>query len=165
MWLIIPAVAVEMLVVMVPQAGLTLRVALGRGEAGVFTADYEACSQNRNGSSCEWSGRFDGDDGTAQHPVFLEGDPHGWHSGTTARMIWLSDQPDAVFFPRDPRPVLLVLGLSAVAVAALVMWAVAVLCRVLGRPTPGWINRLNGSYASPPRTLEGRARNGDSSRR
>jgi hypothetical protein len=149
---VIPAIAVMMLAAVVPDLAVTLRVALGRGDAGIFTAEQRLCSHNRNGTSCEWRGRLDGDDGIARQPVYLEGDPRGWQPGTTERVIWLPDRPKSVFHPGDPRPALLVLGLSLTAATALAMWAVAGICRVQGRPTPGWINRLRSFCGWPPTT-------------
>jgi hypothetical protein len=151
-WVVIPAVAVLMLVAVLPESSVTLQVLLGRGEVGIFTAEQQLCTHNRNGTHCEWRGRFDGNDGITRPDVYLEGDPPGWQPGTTAKVIWLHDRPASVFHPGDPRPMLLVLGLSVTAAAALLTWAIAALCRVSGRPTPGWIDRVHGFCGWPPTT-------------
>jgi hypothetical protein len=141
-----------LLVAVLPELGVTVRVTLGRGEPGIFTAEQRTCTHSRNGTSCEWRGRFAGNDGSAQQPVYLEGDPRGWQPGTTAEVIWMPDRPTSVFHPGDPRSMLLVLGLSVTAAAALVTWAAAALYRVQGRSTPRWVNRVHGFCGWPPTT-------------
>ena len=159
-WAVIPAIAALMMVAVVAQSGTTVRVLLGRGVAGTFTAEQQFCSQSRNGTSCQWRGRFDGDDGMRRRPVHLEGGPRGWQPGTTARAIWLPDRPASVFHPGDPRPILLILGLIVTAAAVLWTWVVAARCRILGGPTPGWIDHVHGFCGWPPttRSMSGDAR-------
>jgi hypothetical protein len=101
-----------LLVAVLPESVVTVPILLGRGEPGTFTAEQETCHRNRYGRACQWRGRFDGDDGIARRPVYLEGDPSGWHPGTTARLIWLPHRPGSVFYPGDLRPLLLVSACS-----------------------------------------------------
>ena len=151
-WAVIPAVAVALMVAVLAESGVTLRVILGRGVPGIFTAEQQHCSHSRNGASCEWRGRFDGDDGVVRQPVHLDGDPRGWRPGSTGKAIWLPDRPDSVFHAGDPRPMLLVLGLSVTAAGVLAIWVVAVTCRLLGRPCPGWVARVHRFCGWPPTT-------------
>lgn len=149
-WAVIPAIAVLMLVAVTPELGNTIRIAAGQGESGVFTAAEKSCTHGRSGTRCEWRGRFDGDDGSVRQPVYLEGDPRGWQSGTTAQVVWLDSRPSGVSLPHDPRPLLLVAGLSLLAAAVLTTWAVAAVCRVSQRRPPSWIARLHRWLGWPP---------------
>lgn len=151
-WAVIPAVAALLLVAVAPDLGFTARIAIARGELGDFTAQQQICTHSRNGTKCSWSGRFVDAHGADRYPVYLEGNPRGWQPGTTASVIWLADRPTAVFRVHDPRPLLLVAGLTAVAVALLLMWGIAAGCRVTGRRTPRWLNRVHRFCGWPPVT-------------
>ncbi len=150
-WFVIPAIAALLLVAVLPQLGVTIRVALSDGESGTFTAVQRSCvSHGRNGQQCQWRGRFVADTGMSREPVYLEGDPRGWQPGTTVRATWLPDQPSTVYRHADPRPLLLVVGLSLVAAAALLAWAVAALYRLTGRRTPSWVAGVHAACGWPP---------------
>jgi hypothetical protein len=150
-WLVIPAIAALLLVAVLPQLAVTVRVALSEGESGTFTAVQRSCvSHGRSGQQCQWRGQFVADTGMTREPAYLEGDPRGWQPGTTVRATWLPDQPSTVYRHADPRPLLLVLGLSLVAATALLAWAVAALCRLTGRRTPSWVGNVHAVCGWPP---------------